>query len=135
MSLRHGTRSTAHGRIRFHPCSNHANGDSLDFGTQSRPSHLTVGTCPAHVIASGAKPTVRIHLIPLLATKPHECEATVVDTLKDIEFYRDGHSRAFASILISITSSLKRSDRRRATNHHRPRQETAEPLSGYRRSK
>jgi hypothetical protein len=43
MSLRHGIRSTAHGRIRLYPCGAHANGDSLDAG---------VGTCPVQPIAS-----------------------------------------------------------------------------------
>jgi hypothetical protein len=43
MSLRHGIRSTAHGRIRLYACGAHANGDSLDAG---------VGTCPVQPIAS-----------------------------------------------------------------------------------
>lgn len=53
----HGTRSTAHGRVRLDPCTNHANGDSLDLCNSQQTMHLTVGM---PLVASGAKPSVRI---------------------------------------------------------------------------
>lgn len=74
-----------------------------------------------------------------LRTIAHECRAAAMDASCThavmVFFALCRRSRAPAGTLISTPCSLERSDRRLAANHGRPRQEPAEPLSGYRRSK